>query len=76
VLQDGLYTWVVEATAPNRRDRQVTGTLTIAQAVRCLPERAVSASPRRFFTLNRDGLSDRVTINVNLRKTSPSLTLY
>lgn len=92
VLQDGDYTWVVEATeAPQRRREQtalgtpstgssgrcvITDTLTIADADTALPElRGFSIHPP-VFTPNRDGIGDRATINVDLKKDVEELTVY
>ena len=76
VLQDGRYTWVVEATAPDGATEQVTGTLTIAQADTALPElRGFSIHPPAFSP-NRDGINDRATINVDLTKDVAELTVY
>jgi hypothetical protein len=76
VLQDGAYTWVVEATDAHGATEQVTGTLTIADADTALPElRGFSVHPP-IFTPNRDSLSDRATINVELKKDVEELTVY
>jgi len=76
VLQDGVYTWTVEATDAEGVTEQVTGTLTIADADTALPElRGFSVHPP-VFTPNRDGLDDRATINVDLKKDVEELTVY
>jgi hypothetical protein len=76
VLQDGLYTWVVEATDAEGLTEQVTGSLTIAEADTALPElRGFSVYPP-VFTPNRDSISDRTTINVDLKKDAEELTVY
>lgn len=76
VLQDGVYTWVVEATEKNGHTEQVTGTLTIAEADTALPElRNFTVSPP-LFTPNRDGISDRARINVFVTKPYMSLRVY
>lgn len=76
VLQDGAYTWVVEATDEQGVTEQVSGTLTIADADAALPElRGFSVHPP-VFTPNRDGISDRVTINVHLKKDVDELTVH
>lgn len=68
VLPDGAYTWVVEAQDAAGASRQITGALTVAEADTALPEvSGLSVSPI-LFTPNRDGLDDRVTINVNVSK--------
>ncbi len=76
VLQDGGYTWVVEATDADGVTEQVAGTLTIAEADTALPElRGFSVHPP-VFTPNRDSISDRATINVDLKKDVEELTVY
>lgn len=76
VLQDGDYTWVVEATDGDGATEQATGTLTIAEADIALPElRGFSVHPP-VFTPNRDSISDRATINVDLKKDVEELTVY
>jgi len=76
VLQDGDYTWTVEATDAEGVTEQVTGALTIADADTALPElRGFSVYPP-VFTPNRDGISDRATINVDLKKDVEELTVY
>lgn len=76
VLQDGVYTWMVEATEKTGHTERVTGTLTIADADTALPElRNFTVSPPSF-TPNRDGIGDRVKMNVYLSKEVESLTLY
>lgn len=76
VLQDGVYTWFVEATAADGTTEQVTGSLTIRDADVRLPElRGFSIYPP-VFTPNRDGLDDRATINVYLTKDVAELIVY
>lgn len=76
VLQDGVYTWVVEATDEMGHTEQVTGTLTIAEADTALPElRNFTVSPP-VFTPNRDGISDRARMNVFVTKPYATLLVY
>jgi hypothetical protein len=76
VLQDGVYTWVVEATDAEGVTEQVTGTLAIVDADTALPElRGFSVHPS-VFSPNRDSLDDRATINVELKKDVEELTVY
>ncbi|MCS7281780.1 MAG: hypothetical protein RMK65_01665 [Anaerolineae bacterium] len=76
VLQDGVYTWVVEATDETGHTEQVTGTLTIAEADTALPElRNFTVSPP-VFTPNRDGISDRARMNVFVTKPYATLLVY
>jgi hypothetical protein len=76
VLQDGVYTWTIEATDAQDATEQVTGTLTIAQADTSLPELHGFRIYPPVFTPNRDGISDRATINVDLKKDVEELTVY
>lgn len=76
VLQDGLYTWVLEATDALGVTKPVTGTLTIAEADSELPELRGFGIHPPVFTPNRDGIGDRATINVNLKKDVEELIVY
>jgi len=76
VLQNGDYTWMVEATEETGHTEQVTGSLIIADADAALPElKNFSVSPNPF-TPNRDGITDRAKINVFLSKDNTSLSVY
>lgn len=67
VLQDGEYTWVIEARNDDEQAR-LSGVLSVMQADTKLPNmRGFSVSPP-IFTPNRDGISDRVWINLFLLK--------
>jgi hypothetical protein len=68
VLPNGTYIWVIEAVDEQGERTQITGPLTIREADTTLPELSnLSISPP-VFTPNRDGLDDRVAINVALSK--------
>lgn len=76
VLQDGGYTWVVEATGAGGITERMTGALAIADADAVLPElRGFSIHPP-VFSPNRDSFADRATINVYLNKDVEELTVY
>ncbi|MBN1815698.1 MAG: hypothetical protein JXA14_27940 [Anaerolineae bacterium] len=76
VLKDGAYTWTVEATDARGHTEQVTGTLVIADADTSLPElRGFSVFPP-VITPNRDSISDRATIVVDLKKDVEELNVY
>ena len=76
VLRDGEYTWWVEATDTEGVSSAVSGTLTIADADTALPElRGFRAFPP-VFTPNRDGINDRATINVDLKKDVAEWSIY
>ena len=67
VLQNGDYTWVIEARSESEL-AQLSGSLSVVQADNTLPDiRGFSVSPP-VFTPNRDGISDRVWINLFLTK--------
>ncbi len=67
VLPNGEYQWVVEATNQQNRERK-TGSLTVNIADAAIPDmRGFSVSPT-LFSPNRDGISDRIWINLFLTK--------
>jgi hypothetical protein len=82
VLQDGIYTWTVEAADTQGHTEWATGTLTIADADTSLPElRGFSVYTgygvhTPVITPNRDSLSDRATIVVDLKKDVEELFVY
>jgi hypothetical protein len=82
VLQDGTYTWTVEATDTQGHTERVTGTLAIADADTSLPAlRGFSVYTgygvhTPVITPNRDSLSDRATIIVDLKKDVEELNVY
>ena len=67
VLPNGDYTWIIEART-NKEFEKLSGPLTVTGADIYLPEiRGFSVSPP-LFTPNRDGISDRVWVNLFLTK--------
>ncbi len=67
MLTNGVYTWTLEASDDTETARR-TGQLVIADAdTEALVLTKLTASPP-IFTPNRDGLSDRATINVAVSK--------
>ena len=67
VLPDGDYQWVIEASNQQTREQQ-TGKLTVNLSDTAIPDiRGFSVSPD-LFTPNRDGISDRIWINLFLAK--------
>jgi len=67
MLPNGAYTWVVAAD-DGQQTQERTGTLTITSAdVTPIEITTLTASPT-VFTPNRDGISDRATINVAVNK--------
>jgi hypothetical protein len=74
MLPNGTYTWVVSA-GDGGQTQERAGTLTISGADTTPLEIAgLTASPP-VFTPNRDGISDRATINVSINKDA-SLQVY
>ena len=76
VLQDGVYTWTVEATDAQGAAERATGALTIAGADTVLPELRGFRIYPPVFTPNRDSISDRATINVSIPKDVEELIAY
>jgi hypothetical protein len=76
VLQDSVYTWVVEAVEETGHTEQVTGTLTVGDADTMLPELLNFTVSPPLFTPNRDSISDRARMNVWLTKEVDSLMVY
>ncbi len=76
VLQDGDYTWTVEAANSQDVPTSSTGMLTIANADTTLPELAGFSIHPPVFSPNRDSIADRATFNVNLKKDVEELTVY
>jgi hypothetical protein len=68
LLQNGPYTWTVEATGGDGRVERLTGRLTIADADVELPTMRNFTLDREIFTPNRDGISDRVKARLYLAK--------
>lgn len=76
LLQNGTYTWVVEATPERGEMEQVTGTLTISEADVELPEMRDFSLDTRTFSPNRDGIDDRVEPKFFLVKPVNSLRVF
>ena len=69
VLPNGTFTWIIEARIDSQHE-EITGVLSVIDADNRLPEmRGFSVSPQ-LFTPNRDGISDRVWVNLFLTKTA------
>jgi hypothetical protein len=68
LLPDGEYRWVIEATGAGGQDRSVEGRLTLSGGESTAPEITGFSIFPTEFTPNRDGISDRATINVSLNK--------
>ena len=68
LLQNGTYTWVIEARDDNGAVETASGPLTIADADGALPEMRNYTLDRTRFTPNQDGIDDRVEIQFDLQK--------
>ena len=68
LLPDGKYTWFVQATEESGAVEQASGPLIVREGDSPVPDiQGFSINPP-IFTPNRDGISDRVTINLYLAK--------
>lgn len=76
LLQDGVYTWVVEAVDADAVLERETGQITIAEADTELPEIRNFTLDRETFTPNRDGISDRVAIDFFLSKAVEQVRVF
>jgi hypothetical protein len=76
VLQDGFYTWTIDATDGDGRSEQVQGQLTIANADTQLPEIRDFSLDKTTFTPNRDGIDDRLLIQLYLAKEVENLRVF
>lgn len=68
LLQDGDYTWTIEAVDESGVVEQQQGNLTIADADTTLPELRDFSLDRKLFTPNRDGIDDRLLIQFAQQK--------
>jgi hypothetical protein len=76
LLQNGDYTWVVEATDESGQTESARGTLTIAEADSELPEIRNFTLSKRSFTPNQDGIDDRVQMEFFLPKDVESVRVF
>ncbi len=76
MLPDGLYTWELSAETPAGERAVFTGTLTLQNADTQLPAiKGFSVYPKEFSP-NQDGIDDRVTLNLDLKKNVEELMVY
>ena len=68
LLQDGQYTWVIEAEDEDGVNETVTGELIIAGADVSLPEMRNFTLDKHVFSPNQDGIDDRVEAQFDLQK--------
>ena len=71
VLQNGQYTWVIEATDGRGQHNQISGSLTITDADTALPVLDKFTISPPVFTPNQDGIDDHAIINIGLTKDIP-----
>lgn len=76
LLQDGDYTWTIEATDERGVVEAQRGALTIAEADTALPEMRDFDLDKRVFTPNRDGIADRVQAQFYLTKEVDNLRVF
>lgn len=68
LLQDGTYTWHVEATEPSGYSETISDELEVRDADTDLPEIRNFTLDRERFTPNQDGIGDELTIDFFLPK--------
>lgn len=76
LLQNGDYTWVIEATDERGNSEDVRGNLAISGADSVLPEIRDFSLTRETFTPNQDGIADRVQMDFFLPKEVEDLRVY
>ncbi len=76
LLQDGTYTWTVEATDEKGVSEMQQGMLTIAEADTELPDLRDFTLDYQTFTPNRDGISDRVKAQFYLAKEVDDIRVF
>ncbi len=76
MLPDGDYEWVVEAVAADGERMEKRGRLTISQADTLFPRISQFTVSPPLFTPNRDGIDDRVMMNLYLEKDVEKLQVY
>ncbi len=76
LLQDGDYTWTIEATDEAGVTERQQGQLTIAEADPVLPEMRDFTIYPELFTPNRDGIGDRAQIQFFLAKDVTHLRVF
>ncbi len=76
MLPDGTYTWVLEAIAENGERMEERGELVLSQADTAFPEISQFTVFPPIFTPNRDGLDDRVTMNLYVEKDVEKLQVF
>lgn len=75
LMPDGVYTWRLVAVADDGETMETTGTLTLSDGDRTLPEMPEFTVYPDVFTPNQDGVFDRTAINVFVAKAA-DLSVY
>ncbi len=76
LLQNGVYTWTIEATDEAGFTETSQGQLTITEADTTLPEMRNFGLDKTIFTPNQDGIDDRVLAAFELMKEVTTLRVY
>lgn len=76
LLQNGTYTWTLEATDTSGVTETAQGPLIIAEADTTLPEMRNFTLDKTTFTPNQDGIDDRVLAAFELMKEVSTLRVY
>lgn len=76
MLRDGTYTWVIEALAEDGERMEKQGQLVLSDADITFPEISQFTVSPSAFTPNRDGLNDRVRMNLYVEKDVERLRVY
>ncbi|RMG97701.1 MAG: hypothetical protein D6706_08255 [Chloroflexi bacterium] len=76
LLQNGTYTWTIEATDDRGVTEKVQGSLIVADADTVLPELRNFTLDKHVFTPNRDGIDDRVLAQFFLTKEVAELRVF
>ncbi len=76
VLPDGVYTWVIEATAEGEETARVDGQISLSGGDAVVPELRKFTVTLPEFTPNQDGLADRTGVSYFLNKNVDSVQVY
>lgn len=76
LLQNGDYTWAIEATDGRGNREEARGNLTISGADTLLPEIRDFSLTRDTFTPNQDGIADRVQMDFFLPKEVETVRVF
>jgi hypothetical protein len=76
VLQNGTYAWTITAADDEGHTEQAQGQLVIANADTLLPEIRDFSLDKAAFTPNRDGIDDRLLIQLYLVKEVENLRVF